>query len=294
MLMVSALVGALVFSAIVRFGSPGKAVRAAIPVPPSVGSCVVRSSTGVQVVGCDEPHSAEVSLSWNADSPSPPPTDPYQTCQTVTASYLRVTQGNGVPALDATGWGITPVPYVVELAHGPQSALVAGWSWQACLVLPVVPKIYQTGYTGRLADLPDSMFTPPNLRPCYLRDSSVRSGIACGTAHLGEILASQQLRLTGFRTEDQDTDPARTAQCTAIARTATGAADPTYGGRLSVVIYLQTIGAGATSAPTDDGLGAEISEAFTVSVASCALEVTGRQRLYGSVVGVGDAALPIR
>ncbi len=320
LLILAALIGGLTVSVLVRVGTPGIAARSALPPPPAAGACVVRSqpaalatpsesvspvgsssgSAVVRVVGCNQPHDAEVSASWagmSVASANSAPADLYQACQDQTGQYLDTKSGSQVPTLASGTWGVPPVPFVVQVAHGPSGVLVRGWSWQACLVSPIVPRIFLTGYTGRLADLRLSTPTPPNLRVCYFKNSSIRSGTSCDLEHFGETFASQRIRIDGVDGVgliQRDSDPLKMAECAAIAQTATGVEDPTFGGRLTLVVDLNRIGDGGVNVPTGRADNAEeISQTYALFQASCSLEATGTRRVYGSIVGVGLGPLPL-
>lgn len=287
-LLVCTLIGALALNVATHQAVPGSAAMLPAPPPPAVGSCVTPSSTGWHVVDCNQPHTAEIAEAWAGSSL--PSTNLYQNCVDATSTYLDVQPTNDVDS----AWSSPAVLTRNTLIHGPGTSLAPRWSWQACLVSPTVPDLDTAGYRGRLRDTLATGRAPVDLRSCFDRPVGVGLvGVSCKRDHVGEILAARMLRVSGDYSDPQPvtTDPSVTRQCADLARRSTGAADPTYGRRLSVVVHLFPTGFGfsVSGNKADDA-----AASYVLYRASCTLEASAGHQLYGSVFGVGNGPIPLR
>ena len=84
-----------------------------------------------------------------------------------------------------------------------------------------------------------------------------------------------------------DTDPRRLARCRLLAQERTGLADPTFGGRSSVVIRL-VVGGTSYGGTATAGL---VSVSYA---ATCAVQAPTGHLLYESLVGMVSATPPLR
>ena len=305
-----ALLGGLAVSTVARVGLIGMPAVASAPAPPSIGDCVLRSAGAVRVVPCTELHTAEVTAAFPAQ-PTPAASRPgaarspsrYQLCQQAASSYVGEA---GIPGF--AGWQLPILPTIVQLGSGPAPMVIPGWSWLVCLIAPTTPLAQLTGYTGRITDRSTGA-TPAALRSCYslvslgqatsVQDgvsSTFSSGVSCLGDHAGEIMATRTLKLTApvattadgrSPVDTLDTDAGRLAQCLVLAQQRTGLADPTFGGRLSVVIRLVVGGTSSSGTAT-------VTLTSVSYAATCAVQApTGRQ-LYQSLVGLVSDTPPLR
>lgn len=274
----------------------------AVPVPgaPAVGTCLRQPVTGVNTVtsqgnqpifntvaigDCTGVHYGEIVAVVNHRLPipadSPTVLDPYQKwCS---------------PALDAwTGPRTDPLEqnWVLEFQFirqvsivfaGPdQRQLASGQLWVACIAVPQV-----TGSTGGTSTPYEKSirngFTrqpaPPGLSTCSEQQSdtyATTQTIDCTRAHRAEVL--------GHKALNTDSGAPLTAgeqrSCTQFAASVTGMADPTAGGRLTIKMQV------AEPADAQPGMWAD---------AWCVISPTSiTQYLYGPLLGLGNAPLPLR
>lgn len=288
-----AMIGVLIASATADRFIAGAATRSAIPAAPDTGSCLASTRTGWARVDCAAPHQAETVQSWSASDISQP--GRYDNCMTAGQAYLGDSWGQSGDSPTKAGWSLPPVMSSTVLISGPGRTMVKGWSWQACVVRPVLLEAQSAGYRGRLHDVPVNGKLPVELRPCFNRPVAAGVvGIACSARHTGEVLAARPLQVFGSTTGVDTTasSPEVQAQCLSIARRSTAAADPTYGGRLQVVVNLHATGMGFVTSTEPPGNN---SHSYVLYQASCALQTTASDAgLFASVVGLGTGALPIR
>ena len=76
-----------------------------------------------------------------------------------------------------------------------------------------------------------------------------------------------------------------------IATATTAAADPTYGGRLQVVVNLHATGMGFV---TSGDLVSNTAQSYVLYQASCALQSASGRELSASIVGLGSGPLPLQ
>lgn len=290
-----ALVGVLIINATVERSAAGTAVRLSLPVPPGAGSCLSSTRSGWLPVDCADPHTAEVVQSWSAsDRPQP---GRYEQCLAAGQAYLGDQSGQSGDSPTTSEWSLPPVMSSTMLLNGPGTTLVSGWSWQACAVRPMLLGAGGAGYRGRLHDVPVTGVLPAELRRCFNRPGTTWVvGVSCSDRHTGEVLAARQLRVFGSTAALDSTasSPQLQAECLLIARRTTAAVDPTYGGRLQVVVNLHATGMGFVTSMTSVDAPVADSHSYVLYQASCALQTAASgAALVASVVGLGSGALPI-
>ena len=292
-LVIIALIGVLMVNGTAGRSVAGAATRMAIPAAPTTGSCLARTSSGWVDVDCADPHTAEVVRSWSAADVVL--AGRYTLCKSAGRAYLGDQWGQSGDSPPKADWSLPSVMSSTVLVDGPGTSLVRGWSWQACVVRPVLLGAGSAGYRGRLRDVPTTGVLPAELRPCFNRPGAAWVvGVSCSDRHTGEVLAARQLRIFGTTTAVDTTasSPQVRAECLQIARRTTAAADPTYGGRLQVVVNLHATGLGfvtSTNTPVDG------SHSYVLYQASCALQTTRPGvELSASIVGLGSGPLPIQ
>ncbi|SDP39347.1 hypothetical protein SAMN04515671_4025 [Nakamurella panacisegetis] len=154
-----------------------------------------------------------------------------------------------------------------------------GQTWTAC----VGATSDNTRYTGRIADALTRGVLPPTFATCWgavpaatrLRsDSSVRP---CAAPHTAEILATTQI------TDPLATDEDVQRTCRKFAARAMRTADPTGGGAITIAAYSMD---GTSVMPL-----AEVE--LTAGYLGCLATVTPPRQLIGTLIGLGDHAVPI-
>ncbi|WP_188940902.1 hypothetical protein [Nakamurella endophytica] len=291
------VVGMLAAAVVLGPAVTGGAVRGPVPDPPDTGSCMAREASGLVSTPCDRPHTAEVALAWSAGLGRPPGKDAYAACTSAASAYIGADVSNtAAPTADdtevATGWRPPALTFAIELAHGPTADLVPGYSWQVCLVRPTVGNRPVGSYTGTARGINTTQDRPVLLRSCYARAGQVMSTTPCDQPHAGELLAIQNVRVPDGDPEPAD-DPRLAAQCRAIARNRTGATDATYGRRLAAVVSGRDYGLGIRTSAAAAERSATVGASYVAYHVSCAVEIRGAARLTASVIGLGQASLPV-
>ena len=228
----------------------------------------------VIVVGCAEPHDAEVTAGTTADAEVPS----RSFCDAAAAEYLR-------PVV-ADGWQI-PVDVQTGVLPAPEGQRAADRGWRACTVRP------ESGlrFTGSLRGMTPATFRGDVFGSCPAPGRSDR--IPCSGAHPTELLGTTNLAYPdaqpgGAYLGVGDRAAALPAavgadldsRCQRSAARLTGAADPTYGGRLTVRLEVDTV------VPTDVPGTRQVYVSGTVDAPA------GRW-LTASVIGIGEGALPL-
>lgn len=276
----------------------GRATRAPLPSPPVVGSCLASAnpnstdspnSTGMPesfdgtalltAVACETPHQAEVVATWQADDPLVASLWRFSGYLNRHATGLDRTMGGVTDALVDACWHAVqayvgpsqlaaqwyPVqPRVVPaLLPAPVGEGSGRWRWLACVVA--------AGDGGTWEGTLRWQQAQPHPRPATLAvtcSSAETTGVQrCDRPHRTEVL--------GWPDHSRPTtaDDAA-ASCAAHAVLMTGRADPTYGGRIRIGLQEQP------AEPVD-------------ALPLCVAELVGQGQLIGSLVGIGDAALPV-
>lgn len=270
-------------SALFGTGLPGSARRTPPPEPPPVGSCGRVVDGDLALMSCDRPHTVEVADGWRADDSVQPPG--FTDCARQARSYVGAPPASDVAAFPINRWSL-PLRYRSVPLPGPGVAGVAGWSWQACLVVPIGPDP-ATGYRGSVRGLGAGDARPRVDRLCYPDPGRPLRLVDCAEPHGGEIVA---VRPTPATPAIEPTRSAAELSCRRAAASFTGASDPSYAGAL-VVSVLPAAGQ-AFPGPLSADIGVYYTADGGPSWLVCALEVAGPRRLTASVGGLGDGPLP--
>ena len=288
------MIGVLIVNATVDRSVSGVGGRLPVPAAPNSDSCLSSTRSGWVAVDCADPHTAEIVQSWPASAGSQ--SGRYETCMTAGQRYLGDRWGQAGDSPTKAGWSVPAVMTSTVLVSGPGTTMVKGFSWQACVVRPILLGADRSGYRGRLRDVPATGVLPVELRPCFNRPAALGVvGVPCSARHTGEVLAARPLQISGSTTGSDSTasSPAVQAECLAIARRTTAAVDPTYGGRLQVVVNLHATGMGFVTSTSTESSGGD-AHSYVLYQASCALQTAAPDvELSASIVGLGTGPLPI-
>ncbi len=271
--LIVAIVAALIGPRILQPGLAGQPFAAPLPEPPQVGACLAVESMAPTVVSCAEPHDLEVTARQGADVRGP-----REDCDEAAWAYI------GRPSVTTVGiWSLELLDTDTARIDAPdgQRAGVRGWS--VCVIRPAS----RTRYLGSVRSLPTVLARPAAYGSCAQGTAGVPT--PCNTGHTSEYLG---------RTGDSISDPNGgdslnpepglpngvrdnlSEQCTSLAGQLTGNPDPTYAGRLRVDLNIEIY-----ADPMAPG-------SFTYA-ASCSLSTADGAMLTDSVVGLGNAALPV-
>lgn len=274
-------VAAVVF--VPRFLNPGVAGVATVapmPTPPAVGSCVNTMRRSMSVVDCTQLHEGEVTATWIAEDPDRVREATDDSCAAHARDYL----GQVVPQL-MENWTLAVLTWETGVTRAPRAQRAEDYyGWNACVV-----RAPERGrYTGSIRNLADVTTRPAVFGSCQSYSVGL---VPCTDLHDGERLADasgtwideQPGRPAGSRLES--IEASLSGGCTAVAEAMTGAADPTYDGRLRIIVWVQELG--QVPYPDDE------TRYATDYLASCEVSAVDGE-LTGSVVGVGDAELPMR
>ncbi len=288
------LIGVLIVNATADRSVAGSATPLPTPTAPDSGSCLSITRAGWVGIDCADPHTVEIVQSWSAsDASDASEVRLYERCIAAGQAYLGDQGGQSGDSPTRSGWSVPPVMSSTVLVSGPGRSMVKGWSWHACVVRPILLGTDNAGYRGRLRDVPATGVLPVELRPCFNRPGAVGVvGVPCSARHTGEVLAARQLQVFGSTTgtDTTTTSPQVQAECFGIARRTTAAADPTYGGRLQVVVNMHATGMGFVVSRESSG---NASQSYVLYQASCALQAGSGHELSGSIVGLGPGPLPL-
>ena len=301
-LLALAVVAALAGSHLVGIGIVGRASAAPTPLPPPVGSCLlIDDGNTATVVGCDEPHTGELAMSWRAG------VQPVEAGALVRYPHFSVTRSISDPHLDTrcigwaeryTGWDrylarydadlwLAPQPLVVgRLVRPPVDPAAAGLTWSGCAVVTTEPS-----YVGSVRD---TAFAPRSgtgaARPdavsvCLRTGSAGLSFVSCDRPHDTELIGSVNLTqqmMFGRSVTLEHTAAEVVDECRTLAAGRIGRADPTFAGRLTVVaesIWQQSLQ----------------NQQLTSSawlIPDCLVRVNGAGTLDRSLLEWGEAPLP--
>ena len=196
-------------------------------------------------------------------------------CRSATAEYTglgevirQFTSPTG--AVDPVRWDPTVnVRHVWVQPEPVQRA--AGRDWLACVVTPA----RLVRYSGRVAGAFAGHSLPDQFGVCWLQtDVSVAVAfVACSEPHRSELVS------IGSVSGHSDVAPTEvSASCERLAARVVGRDDPTAGGALTVAVDPEELPARLTSGRTVD--------------VTCFLTGNGDRRLVGTLVGLGDRAVP--
>ena len=264
----------IVVRAVAQPGLAGTATTAPLPGPPAVGACLRIDDGPPAVVDCAAPHDLEVTAGVTADATPPSRSQ----CDARSADYL--------PPITVDDW-LVPVAVETTVVPAPPGERVGGRGWQVCTVRPE----NHDRWSGTVRGMTLATFRSDVFGNCV--DSTRGPRVPCGSPHDGELLGTAAVAYTGLdldgtyfgvdssaATLPDDVRADLQARCGELAARMTAAADPTYGGLLTAAVRVRTV------APTDVPGGVQ------VYLACLATPPPGRP-LSGSVVGLGDAPLPL-
>ena len=258
------------------------ASRAPLPEPPTVGTRLAVPRTGGLPVAtsCDRPHAAEVAASWRSDDPLIGQVSTFSgyleratgrpdramggMTEALVAACWSASQRYITAPRQSAAWFAVPPRVAPALMAAPPGQYHGRWRWLACVV--VTPD--DTSWRGSLgwqdqAPAPRPAEVSMNCQP----DGS--TGFArCDGRHRTEVLGWPDYAWVG---SDED----RAADCRRLATSVTGRADPTFGGRVRIEVI--------------DRLPVPYRGALPLCVAA----LVGVGALVGSLVGIGDGALPV-
>lgn len=264
-LLIGSFLGVAVWGGLAGHAVDGAGVRAELPDPPPMGTCLRLAGAVWMVSSCGEPHTVEVVRVWSAARA--PKSELYDGCVQAAQAYV----GEPSDLSRGSGWVTPPVMFSQTLLSGPLAAAVEGWNGYACVIRPIVPDLPAVGYRGRLKGVEQTDGIPIDVRPCYNRpdDDAGLVGVSCAARHVGQILAVRMLRLAQPN-QLRDHDPVLEEQCRNMAERsgATAGAGPRH---LYVVIYLRATGMGSVtsaSLSTENELAGD----YTLYQASCAIQ----------------------
>lgn len=285
------VVGMLIASTVLAPALTGGPQRGPVPTPPPAGSCLSRVGSSYVLADCAAPHGLEVVAAWSAGLGRPAGKDAYSSCAVAAAGYVGDLSQTVPTAAASPGWRPPPLAYAIDLAHGPGIDLIPGYSWQLCLVRPTVSYRPVEPFSGSIRGIDTTSDRPVMLRSCYSQPDSPASAVPCGRPHLGELLATQNVRVS--QETDLAADPGLGAQCRSIAQRRTGAADPTFGGRVAITVGATQYGMGWNTTDVTGQTGDGGQTTYVAYHVNCALQITGESRLTASMIGIGTAPLPL-
>ncbi len=291
-------------------GTVGRPQAVALPLPPAIGSCVVLGTpsrvdrklpSSVRLVSCDEPHSGEIAMTWPAGHiPSAKPAAAargmtFHLTRSLTAAaadarcdgwisdYVGWTRY--VEAHDADLWIPNPPLVVGRLLTAPAGYGLPDRHWTACVVQ--TPAQLYVGTVRGAADEYERG-RPDAVSVCLSASHAKVAFPECTQGHTAELLARASLTqdmMVNRSVEVTLSGDQIYELCFALAVVMTGAADPTYGGRLSIVTEsVWQLSARANQLAVPAGW----------LVPDCVVTLNGSGELVGSVVGLGDRPLPVR
>ena len=273
-------VGAVLFvPRLINPGLPGTASAAPMPSPPPIGSCVSFVGRPMRVVGCDEPHQGEITAVWAAEDPARAVEATSTQCDVANAAYIGIQQ-----PVEMNDWTVAALFWETQLVRAPRTQRIGEYGWQAC----VLRSPDRAEYAGSVRGLGDLTARPDVFGNCQTGNYEFT---VCSVPHGSELLAYTD----GVWYDIQTGLPAGSrievihdvlnGGCRTLAETLTGATDPTYGGRLRIEVWIEQVA--QQQVTYDQSLYA------TSYRASCQLTAVDGE-LTGSVIGLGDAELPIR
>ena len=301
-LLALAVAAALAGSHLIGVGIVGRAAAAPTPLPPPVGSCLLIAEDGTAtVVGCEEPHTGELAMTWRAG------VAPVSAGSLVRYPHFSVARSISDPHVDIrcigwaeryTGWDrylarhdddlwLAPQPLAVgRLVRPPVTEDAAALTWSGCAVVTTessyVGSVRETAFaprSGTTATRPDAVSV------CLRTGSTGLSFVSCTQPHDTELVGSVNLtqKMMAGRSVTLDHTAAEVAdECRALAAERLGRDDPTFGGRLSVVaesIWQQSL---QDRKPT--------TSAWLIP--DCLVRVNGVGTLSHSLLEWGESPLP--
>ena len=297
-LVAAVLLGSAVVARLVNPGMPGDA---AIPAARAlqVGDCVVELNRRSYPVECATRHTAEVVAVIDFQQATDLVRSGYlfRICDRAAAEYLGV--DGTAETTDDQSWQTSLLS--VSTTISPRARYGAPPPQRACLLRPAVIGA-SAGYTGTVRGVSATGTLPEDLRPCFVDDPPLLRGAGdarCTELHNGEVVGIREVTIAYTGAGSPATDPRYLTACRELAAERLDVADPTYDGRLRITLVAQQVGfvlSDGTRISLSGGSGAPVTGRKVHSVVfdlTCSVRVTGAQRLTGSVLGLGAAALPL-
>lgn len=321
--------GLFVGSAVLGPGEPGTALRAAPPAPPAIGSCV-QGLQGDPLPSCGDEHTGEIVLSWTGTLPPTtldpvrfppdmfPPTDPEPHCYQAASDWVG--EPEPLKLSPDISWRRYPLVWDVQLATGPTTPPIDGWSWSACVLRPADAAGVTLASEGSLrgVNLDPLRVRPDTWRPCVAGDPS-QSFVTCAVAHRAELVAYAEIQLPeddlhrlleplstgafdgdGFGSFGAGADgppsldltlPAAEQECRSLIEEYLGAPLDHHQDDLRMTLTYSLLYSFATP-PENGELGYGVpGQPFGVS-GDCRIEAVGEQDLIASVAGIGSGPVP--
>ena len=262
----------------------GSAAMGPVPPAPKVGQCLlqdppdpseqVRREQPFRLGSCKIAHYGEVAeVVQDAAASVDPSALAKDPCGTQ-AAYLGWSAPS--PAVRGVTWQPITVPVIKMVPVARQQS--SGQKWVACVVTPANAGV---SYTGSVKNALATGLLPAAFAACQVGVVALDGSVTCDIAHRYEVFATATL--AAGETNQQQLD----ADCRAIVVRATGRADPTAAGALTVKTYpFHRDSTGSSQAGFAD------PESNPGSESVCAVGVSGPQRLKGSLYGIGEKALP--
>ena len=295
---------------------PGSAMAEAIPPPPAVGDCMLDAKVAgwyaqsnpaylsprlapcagvrygeVMAVIPDGRSAGEIAAASKKITDYDGPVDwgedvNSDTCQSLIWPYLGLStvDPDEQPKLLDTAW--LPLGGVVAAPAAPSTRQQAGGQhWVACLaVIPAVNGDQMlvdavTPYSRSMRDALSGGRAPAEMAICLNQaDLFTASRVACTTPHRSEAFAFRPTNVKGLTQSGLDTE------CRKLVSRLTGLADPTVGGRLTVIAQtthgVEDVRAGLGDADDESGS------------ATCAVDAPATHRLAGALLGLGTSPVP--
>ena len=266
----------------------GVAIRSDPPPAPSVGQCGDMVGGEFVSAGCSQVHTVEVTQGWQGGDPSPGSLPTFAHCNEEARKYVGSAPSHSADAHPPGAWSM-PLRYRALVISGPGPVSRQDWSWRACLVAPLGPAPWH-GYLGSVRSVSAAGSAAAALRPCYLEQALPTTIVPCSSPHLGEIVGTRPAAPGSGAARGSSTSDLELS-CAELATALTGAADPSFGGVLRVVVLPEP------GAQLPDPLSADTGVYYTSEQRSewllCAIESAADRRLLDSVAGYAGRPLPL-
>ena len=275
--LVLAVGAALFVPRLISPGLAGFASAAPMPAPPAVGTCVNTLNRPVRIVACDLPHTGEIASTWAAEDPARAVEATLDRCDIANAAYIGIEEST-----ELDGWTVVPPFWETQLVRAPRAQRMGDYGWQACVIRAVDRALY----TGSVRNLDDIADRPDAFGNCQAPDysfwsASSRTAPSCWP--IPKVSGTTRKPVSPLAVASRSFTRHQ-GGCLTVAEAMTGVPTPATAG--GCVWRPRRTGPPAAAA-RDDGLFA------TSSRVSCQLKAVDGE-LVGSVVGVGDAELPLR
>ncbi len=300
---ITLLAAALVLFLVPRALDPGVggvALRAPLPAPPPVGTCIDVGSIQqyyygsypplfqeFKIVECKLPHDLEVTRTWTAAQVDQQP-EILNDGIACTASLAQYAGLPSQPLLDH--WFISGFSTNSWLIGAPPSQRAGPLGWKVCVV-QVVDRV------GSVQNLWAQSERPAGFGTCWVSADPV----FCNMPHNRETLgtaSSAEPNDPSVQIGDAPPLPgpdALVSECNSLADVLMSRADPTYAGQLAVAMSYDKSSSELWRDTNQDGKY-DPSETVngTLIEATCSITTSDGSMLIDSLLGVGDKPLPVQ